>query len=71
MTDQFAGDDLADDVGVPHLALDDAVLDVLELVLTGALPGLPPLEGWPDGSHVVLTDVEGTPLARVGHEAAA
>ncbi len=71
MTDQFAGDDLADVAGVPHLALDDDDLDVLELVLTGALPELPSLEGWPDGSHVVLTDVEGTPLASVGRQAVA
>ncbi len=71
MTDHFAGGDLADVAGVPHLALDDDDLDVLELVLIGALPGLPSLEGWPDGSHVVLTDVEGTPLASVGHQAGA
>lgn len=48
------------------MVLDDAGLDVLELVLGGALP--PPGPGSeidPDGDGVVFTDAENTPLARL------
>lgn len=50
---------------LPHVALDDDALDVLELVLTGALPALPALAGVPSGRAAVLTDAERTPLAHV------
>jgi sulfate adenylyltransferase len=55
--------DLAALAGLPHVALDDDGLDVLELALGGALPALPPLPGVPDDGDSVLTDVERTPLA--------
>ena len=56
--------DLAALADLPHVALDEDGLDVLELVLTGALPALPPLPGVPHGP-AVLTDAERTPLAHV------
>jgi sulfate adenylyltransferase len=58
--------DLAALADLPHVALDEDGLDVLELALTGALPALPPLPGMPLVGPIVLTDPERTPLARVG-----
>jgi sulfate adenylyltransferase len=49
---------------LPHVALTEDGLDVLELYLAGALPALPSLPGVPSGATAVLTDVERTPLAR-------
>jgi len=49
--------------GVPRVALDGDALDLLELVLGGALSGLPPLPGVPAGVELVLTDAENAPLA--------
>ena len=57
--------DLSAVAGLPHRVLDHDDLDVLELVLGGALPALPPLAAIPDDIDVVLTDGERTPLARL------
>jgi len=57
--------DLADIDDLPRVVLDADALDVLELALAGAIEGLPPLDGVPDGSALVLTDAENTPLAYV------
>ncbi len=50
---------------VPHVALDDDGLDILELALIGALPALPMVPGVPDEGELVLTDSENTPLAHL------
>lgn len=50
---------------VPHIALDDDGLDVLELALTGAIAALPALPGVSDDGELVLTDAENTPLAHL------
>jgi sulfate adenylyltransferase len=60
-----AAGDLADIEGLPRVVLDADALDVLELALAGAIEGLPPLVGVPDGAGLVLTDAENTPLAQV------
>ncbi len=66
MTDPRRADDLAAIAGIRHLVVDDDGLDVLELVLGGALPALPPTAGaGGDGNEVIVTDEERTPLARV------
>ncbi len=57
---------------LPVHALDGAELDDLELALNGALPGPPALDLneddqiAADGSGLVLTDPQGTPLALLG-----
>lgn len=66
MTGQDASGDLAGIAGLPTVLLDDRGLDLLELLLGGALPALPPLPGVPPRGDAVLVDRENTPLARVG-----
>jgi sulfate adenylyltransferase len=56
---------LGDIAGLPHVPLGADALDILELVLTGALPSLPPLAGVSFDREVVLTDGENAPLALV------
>ena len=51
--------------GWPTVVLDDRGLDLLELVLGGALTAMPPLPGVPARSDVVLVDRENTPVARL------
>jgi sulfate adenylyltransferase len=58
--------DLAGIGGLREVLLDDRGLDLLELVLGGALPALPPLPGVPPRGEAVLIDRENTPLARIG-----
>ncbi len=48
------------------IVLDEDGLDILELALVGALPGLPPPAGAPaDADELLLADRENTPLARM------
>lgn len=67
-SDAGEGEDPAGPGAVPRLVLDDDGLDVLELVLIGALRALPPLTGVPERTTVVLTDAQNTPLAEVRPE---
>jgi sulfate adenylyltransferase len=61
-----ASGDLAGISGLPTVLLDDRGLDLLELVLGGALSALPPLPGVPPRGDAILVDRENTPLARIG-----
>jgi sulfate adenylyltransferase len=65
VTGPDASGDLAGISGLPTVLIDDRGLDLLELVLGGALPALPPLPGVPPRGDAVLVDRENTPLARV------
>lgn len=70
-SDQSAAIDWSDLADLPVHGLDDADLDELELVLLGARDGLPSLDLPPDartaaaGDGLVLSDPQGTPLARL------
>ncbi len=71
MTEPDAAGDLASLGGLPTVVLDDRGLDLLELVLGGALAALPPLPGVPAMGGAVLVDRENTPLARIADTAEA
>jgi sulfate adenylyltransferase len=56
---------LADLAGIDRVVLEPAGLDAVELVLGGALQGLPAWVGVPAAGEHVLTDRENTPVGRI------
>ena len=69
MVERAGSSERPDVPDAPHVVLDGDELDLLELVLGGALPGSPRLDAMRDATGaeaVVLTDAENTPLAVLG-----
>ncbi len=65
MSASDSADDLTPFADTPRLVLDGDGLDVLELALGGAIPGLPASVGVTSDGEWVLTDRENSPLAHL------